>query len=158
MKSKICCLLLLMAAWTQLAAGSKCEFAEFAQDYFTALANTRTTVLYSQCKQAWGKSVLIVPVLAASGESGHLNLWGPYYPELQGRIVLFHLSQTCTESFATIRIDDDGHTVIANTSGGPEVRSWTARLVGRMEKLPFRIMPPDKLKDIVNSRPVQNCE
>jgi hypothetical protein len=158
MRSKICCLLFLLVAWSQPAAGGKCEFGEFAHDYLTALANTRTTVLYSECKQNWGKSLLIIPVLAPTGGSDHPTQWGPYYPELEGKIVLMNLRETCTESFATVRLDDGGHGITAATSGGPQVRSWNARLVRTIEKWPFRMISPERLEDIVKSRPVQNCD
>jgi hypothetical protein len=158
MRSKIYCLLLLAVSSQLVAATSKCGFGEFTDDYLAALANTNTTVLYSQCKQSWGKSVLIIPVSVGTGESDLPRRWGAYYPELEGKNVLLQLRQTCTESFATVRFGNKMHRINVAASGGPQVASWTMKLSQKMEKLPFQIISPDRLKEIVNSPPTQNCE
>jgi hypothetical protein len=155
---KIAAYVMLMLLTVSPKALAKCSFGNFTEEYFSALKRTTTPVLYAECKQTWGRSLLVIPIRNPDAADGRSGNWGRYYPDLEGRIVLLQLSGSCTENFASVDVGERGVESISVATGGEWLIQRTTKLTRWMLGLPFRMALPGEINGIVKSVPAQKCE
>lgn len=146
-----------LSVWCVQATAGPCPFGRLAVEYLEAQARTSTPLVYAECRQPWGKSVLIFPVSPLENHQRRLRAWGNHYRSLADTGLLIQLNGSCAENTATLKVRGDRF-VAHPASGLLGVEEDDERVVTQLTRQPFKLLMPSEVSKILKSTPAINCE
>jgi hypothetical protein len=150
-----------------LVAGAVCMAAEcedphlakLPDEYVAEQKKYNFAVVYSECTQGQGKTVLLYPLSNYDPFGvlpGQVVRFNRNKIEWAGIGVLFHFVNGClTDVVAKLRIGRDG-LLIADDGGIYEINR-DEKLVRELSRQPLDLLPPDKVGDFLRTAPAEPC-
>lgn len=138
------------------AFAEPCPFGRLAEEYLQAESRTSTPLVYSECRQPWGKSVLVLPVAPLGNHQERVKAWGKNYPSLVDSGLLMQLNGTCAENTATLKIREN-RWMAEPANGVLGVRIDDEKTLEELSNYPFRFLMPNQALEILKSTPTRAC-